>query len=134
MCATLLHGATPPALCCLVTHHICACDSTQRTWLSRHLIRYSDTYSGQNCKKKDKSKDRKEEKYLGAITYTGGKREKYRTVLISVESTELQERGKRVFGFIKNNGTEDIPALKNTGVYRIKCEEYKIVIICLSLV
>lgn len=37
----------------------------------------------------------------------------------------IKRKNKTIFDFIKNNGTEDMPALQKRGVYEIKCEECK---------
>ena len=78
-------------------------------------------------KKKSKEKRTDEEenskKYGGAITYVGWETEKVRRCFKKFNIDIAVKRSKTVFDFIKNNITEDIPIIKKSGIYRIKCDE-----------
>jgi hypothetical protein len=79
--------------------------------------------------KGERNKEEIQEKYLGAITYVGWKTEKIRKCFKKYGINVATKKSKTVFEYIKNKGIEEIPTIKKSGIYRIKCEECEMVYI-----
>lgn len=70
-----------------------------------------------------RTKEEKEKKYAGSVTYMGWQTKKILKCFEKYDVHVAIKKTKTVFDHIKNNNTEDIPVLHKSGVYKLKCNE-----------